>query len=113
MKSPDLRGHPKRFLPGAEPAGDCGSGAIRLTLTLTMKTILALSFVLASVGAFADNKNCKLTIRQLHADGKKNVDVEEVHAISREDCKRQAKEREKLDDDGVKVSVIFSFRRDD
>lgn len=77
-----------------------------------MKTLLALSFVLASAGAFADSKNCKLTIRQLHANGKKNVEVEEVHASSREDCKRQAKERETLADDGVKVSVIFSWHEE-
>lgn len=75
-----------------------------------MKILLGLSLLLGSAGAFADAKNCKLTIRQLRANGTKNVDIEEVHAESREDCKRQAKEREKLDEDGVKVNVIFSYR---
>ncbi len=80
-----------------------------------MKTLTAICLLTFSVGAFSNNKNCKLSMHTLSTSGKKRVEIVEVAATSREDCKRLAKEREviKEGDDITNIRVVFSWRPND
>jgi hypothetical protein len=56
-------------------------------------------------------KNCKLTIRTTFKSGKKKLDIEEVHAATREECKLIAKEREQIKDEEIeKIRATYGFR---
>ena len=54
--------------------------------------------------------NCKITVRTKLKNGKTKVGVDRVEAVSREDCKRQAKERElKTDDDVARTTASWGW----
>jgi hypothetical protein len=74
---------------------------------------LILSLLLSMPSAHAaGKKNCKLTIRTLTREGKAKIEVVEIHASSREECKFQAKEKEAIKDDEeiANVRVSYSWR---
>lgn len=56
-------------------------------------------------------KNCKITVRTKFKSGKKKLDIEEVHAATREECKLMAKDRERTSDEEVeKITASYGFR---
>lgn len=77
-----------------------------------------LTWVVFSSPTWADDKednepkkHCKLTVRTTLKSGKKKIDVLVVPAVSREDCRLQAKEKEKVADPEVaKVTASFGYR---
>ena len=83
-----------------------------------MKVVLSIIFLVLvafPVGSLADDEkpNCKITTHTLFTSGKKHLDIEEVHAYSRDECKYKAQVRKlsNIDDEDVqKVKVFFAYR---
>ena len=86
-----------------------------------MKKILEIftvaMLVMTAFGAWAadeedaDVANCKLVVQTRFASGKKRVQVLDTHAVDRNDCRAQAKERElSSDEDGATIKARFSWR---
>lgn len=72
------------------------------------------SFVANAVADDASILNCTLTVRLTLKEGGKSVEHFEVHAASREDCKRKAKEwRPKPEVKVDKFQVSYKFLRSD
>jgi hypothetical protein len=72
----------------------------------------AILILMLSGAAYADSEklNCKLTIRETRADGSKKVDITEVHAMDREDCKAKAKAKELDAAEGDHRKVSFGWK---
>ncbi len=79
-----------------------------------MKALLVLLMVVSfSVVARADDDkpNCKLTIRVYKKDGSRKLNVEMVHASSKQDCKEQANSRKLTSDAEVdKIQVSYGWQ---
>ena len=81
-----------------------------------MKSIYVAMAILIAFAAstFADEGklNCRLAVRTKMKSGKKKMEMLEVSATGRDDCKQQARQRETAphDDDVEFVKVTFSFR---
>lgn len=74
--------------------------------------VCLMALAIASVGTAEEKKaNCKLTIQTSYKDGKKKVDVEEVYTVNRDECRKLAKDKQKVDNpsDGTKISTRFSW----
>lgn len=72
---------------------------------------LALTLALPGLAGQGE-PNCKLSIQVLNERGKKRLDITEIYAIDREDCKYAAylRRKEELDRDAiVSVKVFFAF----
>ena len=74
--------------------------------------VLILGFAIVSSAGDEPAKNCKLTIRTTKTGGKTKVEIREVAAISRDDCKQQAKALEtNPDPESIeKIRVSYGFR---
>jgi hypothetical protein len=59
--------------------------------------------------AIGDSANCRLAVRTTFKSGKKKIEVLEVPAKSREDCRRQARARETASSKGDIQSIQVSF----
>jgi hypothetical protein len=59
-----------------------------------------------------DDLNCKLVTHTSFSSGKHRVEVTEVHASSRENCRKVARSRElsSHDESILKIKVFFSWR---
>ena len=80
-----------------------------------MKSALIVFLIITQLSptASADEPkpNCKLTIRTFMKDGGAKVDIKEVHANSKAECKQLAALEQKTDDEDVsKITVATSFR---
>jgi hypothetical protein len=83
-----------------------------------VRLLIALGFCLTSVGmAHVGGKdNCRVTLQTYFLDGKRKVDVVEVHVDSHTQCKDEAMKR-KLSSEATsndelvyRVNVIFAYR---
>jgi hypothetical protein len=76
------------------------------------KTICWIWLGLFSVtAAYSETSKCRLTVRTTFKSGKKKIDVMEVEASSREECKQIAKEKELVNDEEIeKIKVSFGYR---
>ena len=71
-----------------------------------------LAMVLASSSFATAGSNCRLIIHIHFKDGKKKVNVEETGALSHEECRITAQQRQ-LDSEGEdvkRVKVVFGYR---
>jgi len=87
----------------------------------TLILVLALSFVSTVARAGADDitdspkdaagkPNCKLTVRIFKKDGSRKLNIEKVHASSKEDCKSKANSRKLTSDDDIdKIQVSYGW----
>ena len=84
---------------------------------MIIKTVLLMfSFLMAFQSAVAADQpkpNCKLVVRKTLKTGAKKVEILEVVALSREDCKKQAKDLQKNDDPQniEKITVSTGWRQ--
>jgi len=80
-----------------------------------MKYFVALLVLAGCASTPSKPPNCKLTVRTLGKDRKEKVEVVEVYATSREDCKAQAKEREVILDpnETLNIRATYGYRGED
>jgi hypothetical protein len=82
-----------------------------------LRIIVLATFALASLGIAHEGgkENCRVTLQSYFKDGKRKVDVTEVHVDSHNECKSEAQRRKLAFENGdgdeiYRVNVVFAYR---